>query len=123
MRALLSSRWLGRHAAMVGLVAATVLLGRWQWSRGMAATGSGRNIVYAVQWWFFALVVVYGWWRLIREELHPTQESADAPGAGAQDWASLVRRPAPVPDQQDEPDPELAAYNERLAWLNAHPRR
>ncbi len=111
---------------MVGLVAATVLLGRWQWSRGTAATGSGRNIVYAFQWWVFAVVVVYGWWRLMREELRPPEAADDARAARAalDDWAALVRRPATLAlDVEAEPDPELAEYNERLAWLNAHPRR
>ena len=79
---------------LVVLVVSFVFLGRWQWSRAMSTSGGPQNLIYALQWWTFAGVIVYGWWRMVRDELHPVTPAAP-----------------------------MAAYNDYLAWLSANPRR
>jgi cytochrome oxidase assembly protein ShyY1 len=48
----------------------------------LSATSGGlhlRNAVYAVQWWCFALLVLYFAWRVIRDEARETEELAEQP--------------------------------------------
>lgn len=118
MRRLVTPGWLARHALAAVLVAACLALGWWQ--IGRAAGGNTLSWAYAVQWPVFAVFVVFIWWREIRRALG---HEAPAPTRKAED-ASVRRpvvtaRPAPVVDDRD--DPELAAYNHYLAWLNANP--
>ena len=114
---------------MVVLVASFVFLGRWQWHRAMAPSGSLINLLYAIEWWVFAALVVLGWAHLIRDELRgtrPTEKLAMAPESDLPAFAQR-RSGEPVAEQrspEDEAaDAELAAYNAYLAWLNANPRR
>lgn len=129
-RILLSPAWWGRHVLMVVLVAAFVFLGRWQWHRAMAPTGSLQNLLYAIEWWVFAGLVVAGWAHLIRDELTGAVPSADVAMTPEDELPAFARRrrqPVPAsaePSPEDAAaDAELAAYNAYLAWLNEHPRR
>ena len=130
---LLTPNWWARHALVVVLVVAFAFLGRWQWDRAMAPTGSLQNLLYAIEWWVFAGLVVAGWAHLVRDEVRGVVRSRAEPVGGVEVPAFAARRasataasPEQLPKQPVEPDDvddELAAYNAYLAWLNANPRR
>jgi DNA-binding transcriptional regulator of glucitol operon len=147
-RILVSPAWWGRHLLGLVLVGAFAFLGRWQWNRAMSDTGSLQNLLYAVEWWVFAALVVGGWVQLVRDELRGTgrnrlrraaepgersSESSDVRELPAFATPSTTSRPAPSrrdpadsdagADVDHEADEELAAYNAYLAWLAEHPRR
>jgi DNA-binding transcriptional regulator of glucitol operon len=116
LRALLTPRWLGRHLVLIGCWVAFGLLGRWQWDVAMSRTGGIQNLFYAIQWWTFAVVVTYGWWRLAREERRGVVP-AEQPTTHRSVPAWLLRPPPEPP--RTGPDPELDRYNAWLASLNA----
>jgi DNA-binding transcriptional regulator of glucitol operon len=117
------------------LIAALILLGRWQWDVSESPRGGLQNLLYAFQWWAMAAMVVYGWWRLLRDDAYgrPAARVAtarntvsvadggwDFPQFGDTDsFASLTPQTA---DDRD-PDPELAEYNDYLTRLNARSER
>ncbi|WP_232677239.1 SURF1 family protein [Nocardioides sp. R-C-SC26] len=39
-----------------------------------------RNLLYGVEWWFFAAFVLFVWWRFTREERRPSRRPAEQPG-------------------------------------------
>lgn len=48
----------------------------------IAATTALRNLLYALEWWFFAGFAVFVWWRWCRDALsEPAQEASVASGA------------------------------------------
>jgi hypothetical protein len=112
---LVTPRWLARHALAAVLVAGCLGLGWWQLRR--AAGGNALSWAYAVQWPVFAGFVVFIWFRELRRALGVPLRTA---GTGRE-----ARRPVltyrPQPATDDRNDPELAAYNHYLAWLNANP--
>jgi DNA-binding transcriptional regulator of glucitol operon len=148
-RVLLSPAWLGRHLLGLVLIGAFAFLGRWQWNRAMSDTGSIQNLLYAIEWWVFAALVVAGWVQLVRDELRGTGRSLlrraepGEPSSGLPAFADPSTTTRPNPDHRDvadslparaagaateepadrEEDEELAAYNAYLAWLAEHPRR
>jgi hypothetical protein len=118
MRRLVTPGWLVCHALAAVLVAACLALGWWQ--IGRAAGGNALSWAYAVQWPVFAGFVVFIWWREVRtavghEAAPAVREAGDEPARRP------VRTARPVPVIDDRDDPELAAYNRYLAWLNANP--
>jgi DNA-binding transcriptional regulator of glucitol operon len=135
LRTALRLRWLPRHVLAVVLIAALILLGRWQWDVSESSRGGLQNLLYAFQWWAMAVMVAYGWWRLLRDDAYGRPQAHIAPARavlaaaeagweyrefGAIDaFASLT---AQTPDDRD-PDPELADYNDYLARLNARSER
>jgi hypothetical protein len=119
VRRFLTPRWLLRHLATLGLVAAFLALGWWQ--VGRAAGGNSLSLGYAIEWPVFALFVIFVWYREIRAELRRASGvPAPAPPPPVAAVAVPERRPV-VPDTAE--DPELAAYNRYLEWLNANPDR
>lgn len=121
-------RWLPRHLAMLVIVTAFSLLGRWQWDVSNSARGGLQNLLYALQWWVMAAIVIYGWWRLLHDAVHgrPVPKRAPARTAEDESWTTPTRRltaservdPQLGNDQPDEADEELARYNDYLAALN-----
>ncbi|GAA4165551.1 hypothetical protein GCM10022251_51750 [Phytohabitans flavus] len=111
----------------VGLVAGFMALGWWQISR--AAGGNTLSWAYAFEWPLFAAFVVFIWVREVRLTLRgepPAPAPVSPAPAGAQATsATAFRRPVRTTRQpagyDDGGDPELAAYNRYLAWLNEHP--
>jgi hypothetical protein len=129
---------------MLVLVATMSLLGRWQWDVSASQRGGLQNLLYAIQWWFMAGMIVYGWWRLLHDDAHRPKQAlaqtiatpAAANGAGAvvvhsvgddDGWVSrastseLIDAQLATPDTETaagETDEDLARYNEYLAWLN-----
>lgn len=115
LRLLVSPRWLGRHLLLVVAVCCLLLLGRWQWTRG-TADHDLRNLLYGIQWWIFAGLACYGWFRALRGELRPGPPEAPA----AQPPILAAGGTSPVIDEDDE---ELVAYNRYLAALHARSLR
>jgi DNA-binding transcriptional regulator of glucitol operon len=146
MKGLWTPAWIARHALALVLVIGFLGLGWWQFSR--AAGGNTLSWGYAFEWPVFAAFVVFIWFRevqLERRRSHPSAQEQTAPpvpdapahdshattGRAAATSADPVvgpqvrlGRPVRVPAaaaRTDDDDPELAAYNAYLAWLNAHP--
>lgn len=120
MRALVTSpKWWGRHLLVLCAVAACALLGRWQWDKAMYGSGDLVNLGYGLQWWSFAVLIIYGWYRLAKESIKPRPSAGvvEDEQEGKPPALQLVQRRAPQVDPEE--DPELAAYNEYLARLSA----
>jgi hypothetical protein len=140
MRKLWTPRWLLVHAAAVILVVGFLLLGWWQVTR--AARGNVLSYGYAIEWPAFAAFVIYVWVKEMRQAVRGDVRTAGTPiGAqptgtrlggtqlGGTQTGGALETPVPVRRSRprneagydDSGDPELAAYNRYLAWLNAHP--
>jgi DNA-binding transcriptional regulator of glucitol operon len=131
-------RWLLRHVLALVLIAALILLGRWQWDVSNSPRGSLQNLLYAFQWWAMAMMVGYGWWRLLRDDAYgrpsvPVTTARAVLMADDASWESLALDPTSVRNfqaggaaptaQEREADPELADYNDYLSRLNARAER
>lgn len=121
---------------MVAVVAGLCVLGRWQWDVSESARGGIQNLLYAFQWWAMAVMVIYGWWRLLRDDAHPQTRATTAPVITAtladHGWTSrplaadlVGAQFASVDDETaaEETDEDLAEYNQYLAWLNERAQR
>lgn len=74
-----------------------------------------NNLVYSVQWLIFALVGLFGWWRLIRQESQRDDEQPELMASSADGLADDVMGPerfSPAPS--DGPFPDGAARSEPL---------
>jgi DNA-binding transcriptional regulator of glucitol operon len=114
MRRLLTPGWVLLHLFAIGVVGGCLAAGRWQWQRGVELERF-QNYAYGIEWCIFGAFAVFMWVKTIRDAFDPelrTEEQPVAPPA-----------PPPVAQVADEDDPELAAYNAHLAWLNANPRQ
>jgi DNA-binding transcriptional regulator of glucitol operon len=109
--------WLGLHALALTLVTVFLLLGWWQ--LGRASGGNMRSWAYALEWPLFAIFAVAMWVKMIHDEL--TGKTADAAADGGSAAAGSYGRTGARMDN-DEDDPELAAYNRYLARLDAEAR-
>jgi DNA-binding transcriptional regulator of glucitol operon len=116
------------------LIAALILLGRWQWDVSESQRGSLQNLLYAFQWWAMALMVGYGWWRLLRDDAYGRPEpklttvravlNTDDAGWQSLGLGAAGALSAEAQTAQDrESDPELADYNDYLSRLNARAER
>ena len=108
------------HVGLLIFVPGCALAAWWQVTR--AFDGNGLSYLYSVEWPVFALVAVYFWWMLI----HTDYETVGLKGlrrqqaleAAHQQAAAAAEAPPPPPAPPVEvDDPELAAYNARLAEL------
>jgi DNA-binding transcriptional regulator of glucitol operon len=126
------ARWLSRravslHVAVLLFVPACAIAAWWQMSR--AQDGNSLSYVYSVMWPVFGILGLVFWWLLIHTDYETVglkgvqrqQAGAQRPDAGApeQDEITAAVSPeiwAPTGTASDE-DPELAAYNARLAEL------
>lgn len=118
------ARWLSKRAvwltlAVIVFVPACAVAAKWQITR--AADGNDLSYLYSVMWPSFGLLGLYFWWMLIHTDF-------DTVGLrGMQNQMNQQDLPAPpspethqaaAPLSTDELDPELAAYNARLAALS-----
>lgn len=136
-KVLLSRRSVIGHLLVTAVVVAFILLGRWQWDESQSPGGDLQNLAYAVQWWLFCVIGVFGWARMLREEVR-VRAGLEAPPAPAppvvSDWAAataadieahspLAGREVVARSADADPDEELRAWNDLLAHFDAHPRR
>ena len=106
MRRFFTPGWLGLHLIALVLIGVFLLAGWWQLTR--AQGGNLQSWAYVIEWPMFGVFVVAMWVRMVRDELR-----------GKTDAGTVVpERAAPRVEIDDEDDPELAAYNRRLARLN-----
>jgi hypothetical protein len=130
MKGLWSPAWIARHVAALVLVSGFLALGWWQ--LGRATDGNTLSWAYTLEWPVFAGFVVFLWIR----EIQVTRAGRTPPPATAPDMPErAARRPGepvtvgrpvrvpvrPVAPAPDDDDRALAAYNDYLAWLAAHP--
>jgi DNA-binding transcriptional regulator of glucitol operon len=126
-------RWLSKRAVFLHLgvlvfVPGCTAAAWWQITR--AQDGNGLSYLYAVEWPVFAILSVYFWWMFIHTDystvgLKGMQKQQESPPAALVDVARTPEPAAAIPatsvplqiDRSDEIDPELAAYNTRLAQL------
>ena len=125
-RFLLTPRWLAWLGFVIAAVVGMLWLGLWQFRR--AESGNALSWGYTFEWPVFAGFVVFLWVREIQHE----RRKREAPGAPSAETPErlpgapvTVGRPVRVPTRAAAPatddDPELAAYNDYLSWLAAHP--
>ena len=119
---------LAKHVLAIALIGGFLGLGWWQVSR--ASAGNTLSWAYAFEWPVFAAFVVFLWIREIQLERRARntpgdQAAPEPPAAERRPGAPVtVGRPVRVPPRPAAPaedDPELAAYNDYLSWLAAHP--
>lgn len=71
-------RWLWPLVGVVAFVIACLLLGWWQWDRSQSASGTARNIAYALEWPSFAGFAIYMVIRAVKLERTKVEEEARA---------------------------------------------
>ena len=118
----LSKRAVSLHFGLILFVPACALAAWWQVTR--AFDGNGLSYLYSVEWPVFALVAVYFWWMLIHTDYETVgrkgqerQAAAEAAQRASKAGMEAQATPATPPRPLDVDDPELAAYNARLAAL------
>jgi DNA-binding transcriptional regulator of glucitol operon len=126
----LSKRAVSLHIAVLFFVPGCAAAAWWQITR--AEDGNGLSYLYSVEWPIFAFLAVYFWWMLIHTDydsvglkgMRNRQASASAPASVSSASVAPASAPeaaretvAPTGTGADENDPELAAYNARLAQL------
>lgn len=114
----LSKRALSLHLAVLFFVPGCAAAAWWQITR--ASDGNGLSYLYSVEWPIFAILGAYFWWMLIHTDydavgLRGMRNRAATDVAASSVAPSPASQVAPVPADND--DPELAAYNARLASL------
>jgi DNA-binding transcriptional regulator of glucitol operon len=124
MKGLWSPAWIARHLVAIALVLGFLALGWWQYSR--ASGGNTLSWGYTFEWPLFAAFVVFLWVREIQHERRPPVKAEKPPEERLPGSPVTVGRPVRVASERDtspsdDDDPELAAYNDYLAWLAAHP--
>jgi hypothetical protein len=124
-------RWLSRRALLLHLALLAWFPGclvAFFWQVHRAFNGNGLSYVYSIEWPVFALAGLWGWWQLVhtdpgtvgrRAQERMAAATAMVEGAGAAGGASDATRPAAPVRRRGDEDPELAAYNDRLARLAA----
>ncbi|WP_243407883.1 hypothetical protein, partial [Frankia canadensis] len=122
-RLLLAPSWIARHLLALGLVALFIRMGIWQLSKGESAQGTLQNLFYGVEWPIFAAFVLYWWFKMMKEELSPTDDGGPQWGANGRIAPETAWRPelgGPLmltAGESSEPDEEVDAYNRYLAAL------
>jgi hypothetical protein len=117
----LSARAVSLHAAAIIVVSGCAIAAWWQVSR--AQDGNQLSFLYSVMWPVFGVLGLCFWWMLIHTDydtvglkgMRQNQQAVQSEvptTVGALDHGS---RALPGPEE----DPELAAYNARLAHLSA----
>ena len=125
-------RWLSRralwlHLSVLVFVPGCAVAAWWQINR--AADGNQLSYLYSVLWPAFGLLGLYFWWMLIHTDYETVglkgmqrQQAAVAPTdvEATENAPPTPAGTAPTaPIVSAEEDPELAAYNARLAELAA----
>ncbi len=109
----LSGRAVSLHAAVLVLVPGCAIAAWWQVNR--AQDGNVLSYFYSVMWPAFGILVLSFWWVLI----HTDYEAVGLKGMRRQALQSEAPAMPVAGSPGVEADPELAAYNARLAELSA----
>jgi DNA-binding transcriptional regulator of glucitol operon len=113
--------WLLLHLFTVAAVITMILLGRWQLDVSESKHFNIRNFGYSLQWWLFSGFALFFWWRIVRDHARrsgpPEQEAPETPAAPPPDVPYRRYVMPTTPAVTD--DPEIRAYNDYLARLNA----
>ena len=119
MKGLWTPAWIARHVLALALIAGCLALGWWQFSR--ATGGNALSWGYTFEWPVFAAFFAFLWWREV--QLVRRGKPAVTPPVERDPTAVVPGRPVrvAVPAAPAADDPDLAAYNDYLAWLAAHP--
>jgi hypothetical protein len=124
------TRWFSRQAITLHLAALVFVPGcavaAW-WQVNRAADGNQLSYLYSVMWPVFGVLGIVFWWLLLHTDYDSVglkgmrrQAQQEAPGADPAAPSPAPPSPAPpLPTVSAEDDPELAAYNARLAQLAA----
>jgi hypothetical protein len=118
-------RWFSRRAVSLHFAALVFVPGcavaAW-WQIHRAADGNQLSYFYSVMWPVFGLLGIVFWWLL----LHTDYDTVGLKGMRRQAQKEAVAGPTAPPTSAPTPpivsaeeDPELAAYNTRLAELAA----
>jgi hypothetical protein len=121
-------RWLSRRAVSLHLTILVFVPGcavaAW-WQINRAAGGNQLSYLYSVLWPAFAILSIYFWWMLIHTDFDNAgmkgvrRQQAAAASADGEAAEVASSTPAAAPLVAAEENPELAAYNARLAQLAA----
>ena len=127
--AVVRERWFSRrsvslHLAVLVFVPGCAAAAWWQINR--AADGNQLSYLYSVMWPAFGLLGLYFWWMLIHTDYDSVglkgmlrQQAAAAAETNTTETPPAASGAVAVPAASDGADPELAAYNARLAELAA----
>jgi len=119
----LSARAVSLHAAAIVFVSGCAIAAWWQVNR--AQDGNQLSFLYSVMWPVFGVLAVCFWWMLI----HTDYDTVGLKGMRRQNQQDQPAVPTDMPvtvrstelesgaGPGSEEDPELAAYNARLAQL------
>jgi hypothetical protein len=126
VRQVLRPKWWLLHVTVLAAVLAMLRLGLWQWHRANSPSGGIQNYAYAFQWPLFAVFALVLWGKTMLEEVRRDPNAVPiVPGPSASFTGEIVSQPgfrvglsAPNPEAEAD-DPELAAWNARLAALDA----
>jgi DNA-binding transcriptional regulator of glucitol operon len=123
----LSGRAIGLHVALLVVVPGCAIAAWWQINR--AQDGNQLSYLYSVMWPVFGLLAIIFWWLLVHTDydtvgLKGMRRHQAAEALPSRALAGVATTPAPAPTVPEAPigavddtDPELAAYNARLAEL------
>jgi hypothetical protein len=126
----LSGRAVALHVAVLVVVPGCAVAAWWQVNR--AQDGNELSYLYSVMWPVFGLLGLIFWWMLLHTDYDTVglkgMRRQQARQAGAPVADVVPTSPAPTPVVPEAPvvaadDPELAAYNARLAELAAKGRK
>ena len=127
MRKVLAPKWWLLHLFVVGAVYGMLRLGLWQWHRANSSSGGIQNYAYAFQWPLFALFGIVLWVKTMQDEVRGRPDGH--PDIARRNVATSVEAPVirtpgvrvgvSTTVEVDDDDDEVAAWNARLAALNA----
>ncbi len=120
-------RWLSRravslHVAVLIVVPGCAVAAWWQINR--AHDGNQLSYLYSVMWPLFAVLALCFWWMLVHTDyehvgLRGMQRRQSEQREAVQEMLGAQPTRSAAPVVTEEEDPELAAYNARLAELSA----
>jgi hypothetical protein len=122
----LSGRAVSLHVAVLVFVPGCAIAAWWQ--IGRAQDGNQLSYLYSVMWPVFGILGLYFWWMLIHTDYdnvglrgmrrQQAEEGAQAEPAETLTTTAAAADSPTIPSREE--DPELAAYNARLAELSAN---
>ena len=127
MRKILAPKWWVVHLLVAATVYAMLRLGLWQWHRANSKSGAIQNYAYAFQWPLFAIFGIVLWVKTLQDEVRRPDgaDRRDPRTHHVAPDATIIRQPGvrvgiSTPEiVVDDDDQEVAAWNARLAALNA----